>query len=115
MNDNLAEDYARTVADGIRHLSTRDTFEDFDDIREDNGEPLSLGAWLDDALDIIYYFDTSKRYRGARIAVTLGGPNAWVDTYRQTVEVYWGSDRATATLPSKFINVLDDYLEEVSA
>ena len=38
---------------------------------------------------------------GCRLAVALGGPNVYVNTREGEVQGYWGSDRASAWLPSE--------------
>lgn len=113
--DTLALDYARTIAEGITELTQRDNWQDFDGEQwSDAGEPLTLGTWLDDALDIEVTTGANGDYRGARVLVTFGGPNAWINTRQQQAEVYWGSDSATQIIPVEFCDLLDTYLEEVS-
>jgi len=53
--------------------------------------------WLTDALDLEYVVHSNKSFKGARILVTYGGPNIWVDTVTNTVEGLWWGDKATAT------------------
>tara|TARA_B100000902_G_C26973661_1_gene746679 strand:- start:324 stop:632 length:309 start_codon:yes stop_codon:yes gene_type:complete len=48
--------------------------------------------YLHDALDIQYIVDSKKEYLGARILVTFGGPNIWINTQYNKVEGYWGTD-----------------------
>lgn len=115
MNDTLAQDYARTIAQGITELTQRDNWQDFEGEQwTETGEALTLGTWLDEALDIEYTTGVDGTYRGARILVTFGGPNAWINTRKQHVEVYWGSDSAIHIIPVEFCDALDSYLEEIS-
>tara|TARA_R110001632_G_scaffold109348_1_gene219565 strand:+ start:454 stop:789 length:336 start_codon:yes stop_codon:yes gene_type:complete len=45
--------------------------------------------YLTDALDINYIINGDKTYKGARILVSFGGPNIWIDTFKEQVEGYW--------------------------
>lgn len=94
-NKNHAAEYAKTVAEEIRENTPEDIFE-----------------YLEDALEIEYTMNSAGEYRGARVAITLGGPNAWIDTRAGELVVYWGSDTAREWLPGSFIEQLDNTLEE---
>jgi hypothetical protein len=48
--------------------------------------------YLDDILDIQYIVTAKREYLGARILVTFGGPNIWINTQAQIVEGYWWGD-----------------------
>ena len=50
--------------------------------------------YIHDALDIQYIVSGKSEYIAARILVSFGGPNIWINTQTQTVEGYWGSDTA---------------------
>ena len=53
--------------------------------------------WINKSLDIQYKKKKKKEYLGARILVTFGGPNIWVNTQYDQVEGYWGADQETWT------------------
>lgn len=111
MSDKLAFDYSKTVAQGLTELCELEGWESMDgDQWAEDGSPLTLGTWLDDALDIEITRGGSGDYRGARIAVTLGGPNAWLNTRSQLVEVYWGGESACYVAPAELCDILDDFL-----
>lgn len=71
----------------------------------------SAGDYLEDALDIEYVVGQDKTYRGARVLVTFGGPNIWIDTQHNWVEGYWWGDEWTSGYVDNL--GLDDYLEEL--
>lgn len=49
--------------------------------------------WLNaQALDIEYVYGSDGELLGSNIAVTLGGPNIWVDTRFNIVTGYWGGE-----------------------
>ena len=78
----------------------------------DDGEEATFWDYLADALDVEYTIGSDKSYRGARIAVTLGGPNIYINTRRGEVEGFWGTERAEAWIPSEICEELDGIMEE---
>ena len=76
-----------------------------------DGEPMSAFDYLQDALDIEYIVNRGGEYLGARVLVTLGGPNIWINTRTKTVEGYWWSDRAESSFEDNL--GLDDALGEL--
>ena len=47
--------------------------------------------YLSSVLDYEWLFYDDKMLRGARILVSFGGPNIWINTATAQVEAYWGS------------------------
>lgn len=72
-------------------------------------------AWdyLEDVLDIQYLVSSQREYLGARLLLSWGGPNTWLDTRSGQVTVYWGSDKATVEVPLSFTGALDEALAEL--
>ena len=61
-------------------------------------------------LDIEYTIARDGTYLGARLLMTFGGPNIYINTRTKEVEGYWGTDKATAYFID---NVgLDDWFAE---
>ena len=56
-------------------------FSDGDEVYEGDVEPASLFDYFNDFLDIDYIVDREKQFEGARIIVTCGGPNIFIDSY----------------------------------
>ncbi|MBQ9917370.1 MAG: hypothetical protein IJO71_09265 [Microbacterium sp.] len=131
----LAEDYAKSVAEGIREQveagamfgyqdgwGTRvDSLADIDgysvdehdaDNLPDGWDTASAGDYVSDALDTHYIVNADKTYRHARVFVTLGGPNVYVDTEERALFVTWGSGSARENLPETFCEAIDEYLSE---
>ena len=130
MNDNtLAADYADSIARGIESMSdagspfgwTRTDTDEWSGDTPDGWESGDALGWeeatgidyLSDALDVQYIVNSDRTYRAARVCVTLGGPNAWVDTLAREIQVSWGWDYATRALPARFCRGLDDSLAEL--
>ena len=60
---------------------------------DDDGE-CSGYDYLSDALDFEWILNSDRTLKGARILVSFGGPNIWINTVTEQVEGYWGSDTA---------------------
>ena len=103
---NECFEYARRVADELEEYAAGT-------VTDDNDEPLTMYDYVADALDIEYAVDSQKKYLGARIYVTLGGPTVWIDTREKTVELRWGTDSATALLSYDAAEQLDDIMSEI--
>ena len=110
MSDTLATDYidslVQTIGDDYANGTMFGT-------NEDTGEELTAYDWLDDVLDIQYIVSSDREYLGARLLLTFGGPNTWLDTKAGTLTVYWGSDTATRHLRDTFTDALDEALAEI--
>lgn len=68
---------------------------------------------IDEALDIKFFSRSPRELLGAEIAVTLGGPNIYIDTYRQQVQVYWSGDSYITSLGDDITEELNNVLEEL--
>lgn len=69
--------------------------------------------YLEDALDIRYLINADRTFRAGQVAITLGGPNVWIDTEARELQVYWGGDCERRHLPADFVNGIDDALAEM--
>ena len=67
--------------------------------------------WMEDTYDIRYLVDSSRRFLGAEILVAGGGPTIWVDTFREQVTGWWGTDRVQWYYQDNM--GLNDYMEEI--
>lgn len=76
-------------------------------------EQTSMYDWLSDALDWDYTVTRSGDYKAARVLVACGGPNIYVDTLHEQVELYWWTDRAEWSLSRNAAIELDAALEEL--
>lgn len=74
-----------------------------------DGEEMSAFDYLQDALDIEYIVNSKREYLGARVLVTFGGPNIWVNTRTKVVEGYWWGEYAKASFDDGI--GLDDALQ----
>tara|TARA_R110002153_G_scaffold158253_1_gene310328 strand:- start:161 stop:541 length:381 start_codon:yes stop_codon:yes gene_type:complete len=63
----------------------------------ENCETLSGFDYVADVLDVNWLLDSKREFKGARLLVTFGGPNIWIDTAKKTVEGHWWGDSYTAS------------------
>ena len=71
----------------------------------------TVTEWMEGTYDIRYLVDSSKCFLGAEILVAGGGPTIWVDTFREQVTGWWGSDRFEYYFQDNI--GLNDYCEEM--
>ena len=91
------ERMVQETADDITHVS--------------GGLERSAADWMEGTYDIRYLVDSQKRYLGAEILVAGGGPTIWVDTFREQVTGWWGTDRVQWYYQDNI--GLNDYCEEL--
>jgi len=53
------------------------------------GDTISGFDYLQDALDIEYITTSDKQYKGARVLISFGGPDIWINTQTEEIEGYW--------------------------
>ena len=98
------QDHVDHIAETLRNGMT---YEDAGMDHEEHGcEPddvISAFDWLSDILDIEYTISGNGDFLGARVLVTFGGPNIWVDTRWGKVEGFWWGDSASA----EFVDGMD--------
>lgn len=94
--------------DREKHLCTCGYIDDIDEF-----EQLSIYDYLEDVLDIEYRIGTDKQLRSVQIMVACGGPNIYLDTASQKVELYWWGDSAYYPLSSDAVASIDEWAEEL--
>lgn len=77
-------------------------------------EPASAYDYLSDAYEIVDFVQDDN-YRGARVCIALGGPNAYIELWGSSgeVKVAWWSETVRADLPREFTEPLFDALEDL--
>ena len=71
----------------------------------------TAAKWMEDTYGIRYLVDQDKSFLGAEILVAGGGPTIWVDTFREQVTGWWGTDRVQWYFQDNL--GLNDYCEEM--
>ena len=106
------KNYVDSIAQDLRKLYDADFSESEREEMENDGQPFDLWSYFDDALDIEYVISGNGDFRGCIIAVTLGGPNVYVDTRHGIVDGYWGSDHETAWIPVEICDEINYLFED---
>ena len=75
--------------------------------------PASVYDYLQDVLDIEYRVTSGREYKSAEVLIAFGGPNAWIDTKTGTLRVAWWSAPVERSLPSDFVDGLNEALSEL--
>ena len=109
---NELKNYVDGIAKDLKALYAADFTEEEIEQKESNDEPYDLYSYFNDALDVEYTIDCNGDFLGARIAVTLGGPNVFVDTRRGIVDGFWGCDHEEAWIPAEICNEINVYFED---
>ena len=96
----------RNIADSITSPNPKFIGPEDEEPREETAHD-----WMEGTYDIRYLVDREKRFMGAEILVAGGGPTIWVDTFREKVTGWWGSDRFEYYFQDNI--GLNDYCEEM--
>lgn len=123
MTSSNATEYANSLAAsitadglGVIDTDTEQWYCNAEDAKaqgvEDYTEASSMD-YLTDVLDIEYIVSSDRTYKAARILVAFGGPNAWINTRTNQLEVAWWSEPVYRDLPREFCEALDEALEEL--
>ena len=114
MSTKSATEYAESVAQGIWDNYNAGHPFGYDKEREEYGEDAELSAYdyLEDALDIEYRVSGTREYRSAKILISFGGPNAWIDTHTRQLIVAWWSAPVVQDLPQQFCDELDSAISQ---
>lgn len=92
---------------GEEHIVT-----DLDEDVPEDWEPRGMWDYFDETYNTRYVVDDDLDYVGVRVMVACGGPNVWVDTYNQTVDLYWGGDHVSCDLWSSTTDEIDEIFRE---
>ena len=120
MNEN--REYCKRVADELdayaagrmwRDIETGEEKEMDSETVSGDFEQLSIFDYLADVLDYEITIDSQLEYKSAKIWVTLGGPNVWIDTADKAVKLAWGTDRAEYALDWDTCGEIDEYMQEL--
>ncbi len=80
--------------------------------RDEDGYPTSPWEYVIDALDVEVTRPLNGDYRGARILLTFGGPNIWLDTAERELQGAWGGKRVNMFVPYDVCEEIDAAIEE---
>lgn len=87
--------------------------EDFDEY--DVNEPVTIYDYFADneIFDVKYIIDENFDFCGARVMITFGGPNIYIDTERKSIILRWWNESAEYSLTSSTAEAVEDYFREM--
>lgn len=114
--ESLAETYRKRTEAGspFGHVNDMEEWHDVDEC--DDSETCNDASALDyltDVLDFDYIIGADRSYKAARIMVGMGGPNVWLNTLTETVDVSWWSEVVSVPLPRVMVEALDDAMADL--
>lgn len=98
---NELKDYCLRIVDDLEKI-----------VAGEDEEIDSLYDYLADALDVEYTINYKGDFLGGKVAITLGGPNIYLDSRFGKIEGFWGTDSFSWSLSVQIQGQLEDILEE---
>lgn len=86
--------------------------EEIDDVPDD-WEQMSIGDYFEDYYNLRYVVDESGEYFAVKVLIACGGPNIWVNTESQSVDLFWWGDEASWPLSSEAVAEIDALFSEM--
>ena len=80
-------------------------------IFEGDIEIATIGDYFDDFYDIDYVIGSDKHYKACRVLVAFGGPNIYINTWDEQVQLEWWSEKAIADIPEGLCMAIDEFFE----
>lgn len=112
-NDQALIEYLAPLQTELSNGFSYETNED-GECRDQDGNPTSPWEYVCDALDVEVTRSLNGDYRGARILLTFGGPNVWLDTADRELQGSWGGKRVNMHVPYEVCELIDDAIEELA-
>ena len=84
-----------------------------EEIEENELEQASLYDYFNDVFDIEYRIGSAREFRSVSVMVACGGPNIFIDTATQQVELYWWTEHASYYLTDEAVEAVNDFFEEL--
>ena len=75
--------------------------------------PVDIWEWLGDVYDVEYAVGGDKTYRSVRLMIACGGPNIYLNTRTEDVELDWWNESASYPMSSDVVNMIDSTYEDL--
>ena len=76
-------------------------------------EIVAIGDYFDDFLDVDYVVGSDKKYKACRVLVAYGGPNIYINTWDEQVQLEWWDKKAVADIPKDLCMIIDDFFKAI--
>lgn len=80
---------------------------------EETGEQLTLWDYFTDFFNIDYILDSNRELKAVRVMVACGGPNIYIDTETEKVELYWWTERGEAYIDRDVCEDINEVFREL--
>ena len=102
------------IADGCLYRDEYGKEHDATDLDEipDDWEQVGIWDYFEDVYNARWVLDSELEYYAVKLLVACGGPNIWIDTETEKVELFWWGDRASYPLSSDAVCAIDEYARE---
>ena len=68
--------------------------------------------YIEETFDTQYVLDNSMRLSHIRLMIACGGPNVYIDTQKNIVELYWGMDYEAHPIEKEICRTFERLAEE---
>ena len=82
-------------------------------IFEGDIEIATIGDYFNDFYDVDYVVDSDKKYKACRVLVAYGGPNIYIDTWDEQVQLEWCSKKAITDIPKDLCITIDEFFKTI--
>ena len=76
-------------------------------------EQYTLWDYFNDVLDIEYRTYSDRTFKSVRLMVACGGPNIYIDTQTENVELYWWGETARYPIERDTVEEINNIFEEL--
>ena len=104
--DKIANGYIYRNEDGEKVDAS-----DLDEIPED-WEIVTMLDYFEDVYNARFVLDSNLHYWAVKLMVACGGPNIWVNTESENVELFWWGDHASYPLSRDAVYAIDDFARD---
>ena len=80
-------------------------------IFEGDIEIATIGDYFSDFYDVDFVVGSDKHYKACRVLVAFGGPNIYINTWDEQVQLEWWSEKAIADIPEGLCMAIDEFFE----
>ena len=80
-------------------------------IPQDELEVATIGDYFNDFYNVDYIVDSNKKYKACRVLVAYGGPNIYIDTWNQEVQLEWWGEHAETYIPDDLCEQIDEFFK----
>ena len=81
------------------------------EIADNDLEIATIGDYFNDFYDVEYIVGSDKKYKSCRVLVTYGGPNIYIDTWNQEVQLEWWGEHAETYIPDDLCEQIDEFFK----